>query len=897
MNITFGLGLDQPALPEMATPRFGVRRLGPQGFLKALEQLFGSIGVFRPNPYLRIEQYRQRLKAYLQEHPNAFFASSFSADSFACAADLLDRRDELLLGGWDFISSQDCPERLELLTHLEADLDQHDFQAGFADRFRWVESVLPFRKPAFEAITIIEPEALTPAHWKRLLESMAARGVHIRYGVEKGILSKQSDLSRFQNYLLEGRQLKEPAKADGSLLMLKARRDTDLAAYLAALLKKNPGFQPALLIPDRSTVLDHTLSQEGMPGLGLQSASLARPSLQTLKLVTAFLWRPVDPIKLLEFVSLSVKPLEEELSRQIARQIASRPGLKSDGWHSMIKHYFQELEKRVERDRSLDPRKIENQYRFWFERTRYPQGGRAPKQEVLELFRYLNRWAQETFDHQSEEQSSLLLLAELSRQLVELLEAQTEDQLSRLDLERAVRAVFDASPVRLYPEQRGRLPYTTDPGNFIEPVDQLVWWNFNRKEPDYFFSRWYAQERHWLEQRNIQLDYPAEKNQRLLHQRTVPVLSTKNQLLLLSPEVAEGQDTLPHPLLSELEACFADLGPITLDITLQLDRKQLQQFFHIPEFQTLPMHPLPRPEPFVRIKQGNLLSLRPRETFSSLEDLCYYPHKWVFRHKAQLRPASILSRVRDSALMGNLAHRLFENLFSREWEKWSLEDTHRWVEEYCNILFEREGSVMLQYGREPERVAFIRKMQEAGWAFINLLKENGWRVLASESKYEGPYLDGMVTGIIDMVLGRAEERAVIDLKWRGKTRYSTMLKNAEDLQLALYAHLLSKGDQWAHTAYFLLSEGLLLTRNQEAFSNVEPVDTPQGHWEVQAGVLDRMEKTLNWRRQQLLEGKIEIRCESTLAELELSYGETLLNVLEMKHKDAPYDDYRTLIGL
>lgn len=52
---------------------------------------------------------------------------------------------------------------------------------------------------------------------------------------------------------------------------------------------------------------------------------LARPSLQILKLIPAFLWNPADPFKILEFASLAVKPLEDELSRRIAEQVAENP--------------------------------------------------------------------------------------------------------------------------------------------------------------------------------------------------------------------------------------------------------------------------------------------------------------------------------------------------------------------------------------------------------------------------------------------------------------------------------------------------------------------------------------------------------------------------------------------
>jgi hypothetical protein len=62
-----------------------------------------------------------------------------------------------------------------------------------------------------------------------------------------------------------------------------------------------------------------------------------------------------------------------------------------------------------------------------------------------------------------------------------------------------------------------------------------------------------------------------------------------------------------------------------------------------------------------------------------------------------------------------------------------------------------------------------------------------------------------------------------------------------------------------------------------------------------------MLKTHQWRVQQLREGRIEVRTEMTFRDLEEpnENGDTseFDNFLEMKNKDAPFDDYKTLINL
>ena len=201
------------------------------------------------------------------------------------------------------------------------------------------------------------------------------------------------------------------------------------------------------------------------------------------------------------------------------------------------------------------------------------------------------------------------------------------------------------------------------------------------------------------------------------------------------------------------------------------------------------------------------------------------------------------------------------------------------------------------YGREPDRIAFTKHMKYAAWSLISLLKQNEWSVLATELELRGEIGALALSGRADLVLQRGSERAIVDLKWRGTGRYTNILSSEEDIQLALYAHLLEPADQWAHTAYFIIDKGRLLVRNTQAFKDVQTVQGEVDHQEVYQRLLERLLTTYQWRLTQLARGKVEIRCEQTQLELEDHYGEELLDLLEMKTADAYFDDYAVLIGL
>ena len=888
-------------MPESSTG--GIQYLGPQGILYFLESHLGLLGHPSNDEYLRIEQYRQAIQQQLLSSEVRFYQPSFEADQFATATNLLERRDELLLAGWDFQLEKGMPERLRCLAELEQLIrdkeEELSLSAGYAGRFSAVLVALHRRQLPVDTIFINEELPLLPIHLQRLFRLLADKGVNIQ-PLPSPLPEGDSDLAHFQSALLSNSSdgTKRPLKADGSLLLLRGKRDSSLAAYLAQLLRQNPAFHPTCLIPGQDNTLGQALIQEGLPSLGQLSASLARPTLQVLKLVTVFLWEPVDPYKIMEFVSLSIKPLEAELARRIAAQMAQTPGIDSDGWRVTIARYFDEARTRAAHDPGIDLEKINFQYNFWFRRQRYDISQLVPKEDVLEIFTYLTQWAFECFEEEGSKNHSLLVLSEQAKRIRELLEALPEDQLSQLELERIVRTIYEPAPVQFQGRECHSLHYVQQPGAIIGEAPQLLWWSFTQHEPVHFFSRWYQPEINFLESLRIRLEGPQQENARLIWQRKRPILHCRNRLLLVLPEMANGQEIQPHPLFGDLQATFDDLGAIILDIDKEAESPLFNQLFSLPHYHQLRHKALGKPQPFLRVRSGAGLEQREVETFSSLNDLFYYPYQWVFKHKIRLRKSAILSIVKEHTLMGNLAHRYFEKLLQEDIGNWDKQQVDHFIDRETPSLLRREGAVMLLYGKEPERASFVQRVKYAAWSLVKHIRENNWKVLETEKSLEGQFQGVALNGRADLVLARGEERAVIDLKWRGARFREQSIRNEEDLQLVLYAHLLGENQQWAHTAYFIMEKGLLLARNNGAFQDINAVAPNEGLSETNQRILQRMEATYQWRLEQIRNGKVEIRCEQTQQSLEEAYQkQPLMDMLEMKSQNAPFDDYRTLINL
>jgi len=900
MRITFGLALDDPAQPQPLVPTAGATHLGPQGLLRWMETHLGLSGHPDDNEYLRIEQYRQALRRHLDADPEAFYRRSFEADQFATAGDLLARRDELRLAGWDFQSAAPLPSRLACLAALETRFqhsDSAELAPGFADRFLSVEQQMTQHSLPLDTLLVNTPSELLPTHWKRFFRKLKQQGVELEY-LNASIPEENTDLSVLQRALQNEDRQKQSLRADGSLLLLRGKRETDLAAFLATLLRRNENFRPVCLVPHKNRSLDNALIQEGLPSMGILSASLARPTLQVLKLIPVFLWHPIDPFKVMEFVSLAVKPLHDELADRIAMQMAQSPGMMGEGWQRAINAFWAELDERAQKDSSIDVREIRRQYNFWFERERYDFSETATKDDVIAMYGYLERWARQVFEDSNGKNNSLLVLRDQARRIRELLETLPETQLSHLELERIVRTIYEPAPVQVEVQEKGHLPYVYQPHAFTGPVDDLLWWNFVQREPEHFFSRWYKSERNYLAGLGIHLEEPEDENARLIWQRKRPVLSARRRLILVIPEYIDGSLVQSHPLFGNIEASFQGLESITCDIDRQSCAPIWKELFDLPEEVELPSRQLGRPSPFLLLDKTYQLDKRDEETFSSLESLFYYPYQWVFRHKLKLRKSSILSIVSDSTLLGNLAHRFFERLLQQDHLlQMDKAAVYQWIARQADALLQREGAVLLLYGREPERISFIKRVQYAAWSLVSLIQANGWQVRSTEEALAGDFLGIPLNGRADLVLEKNEELTVVDLKWRGASYREQSIRNEEDLQLVLYAKLLTPDQRWSHSAYFIMQKGIMIARNQLAFRDITPVSPDSDHIEVNQRILDRMQATFRWRLNQIRQGRIEVRCAHTRADLEETYGDELLDLLEMKQEDARWDDYRTLIYL
>lgn len=901
LSLHFSIDFDGAVHTTPESVRQGQLFAGPQKLLNWLEAQLGLSGSMGNTTYLRIEMYRQALSQHLTEAAEQpFYALSFEADRFAVATALLEWRDELLLAGWDFQAKTAMPPRLHTLATVETlyqkkttDPAVYAQTIGFADRYAVVLEKLAQRKLPPVAVSIYEPEPLYPPYIQRVLRAFARQNIAIQQQNLAPAAPEDTDLGRFQRFLAGAAVAASspPVSANGEgILVATARHDTAAARHLAQLLRENTALKPLFLLPDPNLLMDQHLALEGFPALGLQSASLARPSLQALKLAPTFLWEPTDIHKIMEFVTLPLKPLDTGLAIEIARVLAQKPGLFNDTWFAAIFGYL---------EREEISNTARKQYEFWFERRRYRSDTTAPLRDAIEIYAFLETWAKTHFEETGSKNNSLLVLGSQARRIKELLETLPESRISFLDLERIVRTVYEPSPIQLAPAEIDSLTCVHTPGAIVAPAETIVWWNYrfvqNAPSPD----KWQEKERQYLVAQGVFLQKNADQSRLNLLRQYRPVLMASRRLIIVSPEYIDGVAVPPGPLLGDLESFF---GAHLRNMCFRLDDPEgcsrLKQLFALPEPAWLQPRLLHRTLPQLRLEHPEYLPEPEYETPTNLEALFYYPHRWLFK-KLRLVPTGLLSITSDRALLGNLAHRFFEMLLVEDFQTMDKHAVYDWVDEKANHLLVREGATLLLYGREPERNRFLKRVKHAAWALVELLRDNNWTVAHTELDIDGTFNAIPIRGKADVVLRRGDEWAIVDLKWSGASRRKDLVRNGEDLQLVLYAYLLPPADYWPHTAYFILEDGKMIARNAEAFREAIAAagNNPAPHAEVCAQILQRMLHTGQWRMEQLRRGIVELRTARTASELEALYEGEMMDVLEMKNEDARWDEYRFLLAV
>jgi len=564
MHLTLGLLMDSPSfpsLPDDKTAVIGQLHIGPLGLLQLLEGRLGLAGDWKAEPF-RIEIYRQHLIA--ADSGRRFFSKSLKVDSHAVASVLLSWRDELILCGWDFSADSGIPGRLEDLAEVEAVSQQSSVPYGFAERMRSVIASLPYDQLGIEKIQLVEDRSLWGPEWESLFTKLSQSGAIIENAALLST-SASGDLRLAQSGLLDGG--KKTAIGDGSLVILRTSSDVEAADLLGAWLVDIKDKKRLIIIPPGDRTLERVFDQYGMPSLGLSSYSSLRPILQVLPLACELLWEPIDPYRLLEFLSLPNTPIRRWVARRLSEAIAEAPGIGGRPWQTALEGIQNDIINSNVIGTQAWP-EIETSIKTWIECKRYSTVDGIPRVTLADVAKNISQWAAgqsagvlERTGVISEHFNALSAQASHLSQIVGSL---PEASISKPQLHRILR-IIQGQGQALGPESAaGHAAWVHAPGTIIASAEEIIWWGFTGLHapgfhaPGFQRSPWLISEREYLSKKGILLPDPKKDLEVSSIADERAVLGASKKLILIAPEREAGSESTTHPLYDRLSVIFGD---------------------------------------------------------------------------------------------------------------------------------------------------------------------------------------------------------------------------------------------------------------------------------------------------------------------------------------------------
>ena len=856
VRVVFDPWLDgQEPLPD---PKSSVGEVlaGPAGMLALLEARLGLTGSY-PGPVVRVGQYQSALQA--TDDGNRFYTTSFRADPFAVAETLLAWRDELVEAGWNGEATPPDSPRLRDLAAVERQATD-TLEPGFSDRLRVVDRVLGTRAHGIKEVRLQEPPETFSSVWQSILAQLPTVNLDPPEGA-----APNTDLGRLQAALKGGGPFHP--KGDGTVVVLTAVEEDTLAEALARLLhgegesKYWPSLRTMVVAGQRGEALDSALSGAGLPAIGNSENAPWRSPLQVLPLYLALLWSPLEPDRLLQWLTHPVSPIPRRLANRLADAVANRPGFDGAPWQHAIVD--------ARDNGGIAAATIDEVLDTWLSFPGYDPRAGAPIADIVERTHRVNQWAGIQAGREDLDEDLRTLFGKAAAQAGELLatlEALTgseAEHLPRLQLERLLDRIAGRGaghPGRQ--AELGAIAQCSEPGALLFPVERVLWWDFSGpvSAPR---SRWTDAEREQLAAHGVTLEADAVILGRQDRGWQRAVYAASEQLLLVMPGARRGEPDTPHPLWPHIRALSnGELPVIDIDDELRNGPAQLP----LP-LENVAARTLPEPSRWWQLAGNDGLAARKYESFSSLRTFVDAPHAWVLHYRARLRPGDLSEVVDARTLKGNIAHRLIEWLFHDEtldWRAVSRTDLLDWVEDRYRLLLTQEGASLLQPGQAAEREALRDTLREALWALISELRDAGVKEVSTEVPVEGRFQNGALQGYIDLIARTPSGSAcVIDVKWGGGKWRAKELRENRALQLATYAELYRQREGvWPEVAFFIVSEPRFYAPTRSFFRHARAV-APDDEEENLASLWRAFVETWQWRRKQLDDGWIEVPVSGT----------------------------------
>ena len=827
MHVRFGLYAD--GLDLGAATSVGEATVGPRGLLRLLESDLGVAPV-AAHPAEDVAVYRECLAEC--DDLTRFYHGSFAVDPVGTARTLLDWRGQWHLHGWDGSFPPGTSLRLADMAVVEAVAGDR-VAPSLGQRLRRVLRELNGGRTQIDTLQLLDDPRDLPLLWRQLAERLGGQPLP----QSESPAPPESDLGKLQA-LLRGND-PQPLRGDGSLVVVRALSRDVTAQALAEVVRERQREQAngsTVVIASRDgIVLDNAFERVGLPRAGFQHYSPFRAASQVLKLALALLWEPLDPHRLLQFLIHPVGPLNWKVRTRLAQAVAAEPGIGGPEWQKALEA--------IEEGR--------DDVAFWTMPIRYPVRQGAPASVLRERALRCAAWLQRRLNAQNADEPAAVYRAALAQAQAFASAVQRIDaeRIAKIEVDRLVDEVTRSLPDDSTFAEAGHVAAVAHPANVVAPVDDVLWWDIAplRLNLQPTFS---PAEQRELAAAGVRLPTPEQTIAAASRAWQRPVLNCRRRLVLVVHDEDEGRHPLWARIADQLQRGWQD---VRLDDALLHGDANAAQALRL-ALAPLPLQALPSKRRWWNVRR----SIPPREveSYSSLAKAYYHPHQWVLNYHAKLR-GSRISGVSDGPLLyGSLAHRLFERFFkgNANWQTLDKNDVDDWLRQVIDDLIEKEGAVLLEYGRGVDRQRVETTLEDTLHRLLAHLRDANVREVSSEHAVERTFPGGQLQGNVDLLL-LAEDgaRAVLDAKWGSQPFREAEIKEGRHLQLAIYGFGLSAND-WPTAGYYIVTTGNVLAPSADFF----PRARSAGEAASAETVWNQSLVTRAWRQKQFVRGFIEV---------------------------------------
>ena len=795
--------------PDWTRGRINLTAGGPETLLHWLETQLGlpALAVHRAD---RVTEY-----AGLLDHvQDATITSSMTADRWATAAELLTRRDELLLAGWDEQDSAALPPIVRDMATAVA--GRSVVHAGEAERVRRVLSALDAgQKLPPHRCQLFDPLQSWPVLWQSLLRRLELQQPpQAAAGGPAGTAMHAS-----QSRVLGAASV--PVNSDASLRYVRTRSSTAAVEFVAAVLAAAPDCLSETVIccedDQVAASVDACLQRLGLPTSGSSLQSLAHPVLQVLPLSVALCRDPLNAQTLLDFLTLPVCPVPRRAAAMLAAALTQEPGLGSAAWDEA-------RQKLCAADQ--DPEgKLHNRLQQWLYCERVPAGDAIPARLIRERAALVAQWAagraslleRDESVAAEELQKALRIAAGQASMLGQLAESQgkqlTEPQLARI-LEEALAGGIESRP---FSEANGGPVRVRSLAEVSGPCKRLIWLGLSTGKT--VGSRWTVSQRTQLAAAGIIVDDGSHALNALRAAEARGYSMVREALLAITMPA----DLLQrwHPVWLAIRGLLPEAErkqpAVCEDLIRTNDGAALTPFsWQTSDCTIQPSQPL-RPRWTI---PAELLQDRSTVSATALQDRLACPLKWSLNYQAQLRSSSIAELPKDFQLQGTFCHSVLERVLGDGGELPSVETAVSDVAAAFDERLPLDAAPLAQPGMQTKAELLRKQLLHATQKLISTLAAGGYRIVGLEVPLEGQAFGKELRGSIDCLAVRADgAEAIIDFKLGGRNKYDAMIREGKAVQLATYAAgRAAQTGRFPAVAYLILSDGLMFTPSENAIA-------------------------------------------------------------------------------